>query len=194
MDILWYKNPKIIIDNYMEIIPYKHLSDIRKINAIARFAIYYAIIILLLKLDTKFLSVSVIILLASYSASFSEKFSIEESNEECTKPTDDNPIMNFTMGDYYENPDKPKACKTEEVKDEITEKFNKKIVNDPFDLFDRKINQRQFVTLPTTTIVNDQNSFAQALYGGFGECKDENKNCARFVDNRYHHARYNYTY
>jgi hypothetical protein len=55
MENTWYKNPKVLIDNPYQFFPSKNMKRVDIINAMARFAIYYAIIIIVLKQDLKWL-------------------------------------------------------------------------------------------------------------------------------------------
>ena len=52
------------------------------------------------------------------------------------------------------------------------------------DLFGRYNSQRQFYTMPSTTVPNDQKSFAEWLYKTPETCK-ENSLCLKYEDNRY---------
>jgi hypothetical protein len=45
MTELWYRNPRILFDKYDEFFPNKNLNRIEKINSLARFAIYFAVLI-----------------------------------------------------------------------------------------------------------------------------------------------------
>ena len=56
--ILWYENPSILLNDMNVFIPTNDLSQIQKINALARFAIYYSIAIVIFKLDSKWFSVA----------------------------------------------------------------------------------------------------------------------------------------
>ena len=65
MEDLWYNNPKILTQNYFEFFPNKNLNKNQKINSMVRFAIYYAVLLIIFKQDNKWLSISVIIVLLS---------------------------------------------------------------------------------------------------------------------------------
>jgi hypothetical protein len=66
MSEVWYENPEILLNNLQQFIPNKKLSKIDNINSIARFAIYLAIFILLLKFNNIFLILPLLILFISY--------------------------------------------------------------------------------------------------------------------------------
>ena len=194
---LWFNDPKILISNLTQFFPTPNLSKTEKINALARFGIYYGIIIILLQKDVRWLSITFIILIVSYILGYYEKFeptkknsSSDNTNNMCVMPTQKNPFMNFTLDDMINNIDRKDACDYEDVKKEIRDEFKKDIVPDPADLWGTKISDRQFFTMPWTTIVNEQTPFANWLYGNSGECKHMGLNCDKNRDNRYHHSRY----
>lgn len=190
MSNLWYNNPQILLDDWAEFIPSNDLDNVEKINAIARFAIYYSFLIFIFKQDSKWFSVSIVLLIISYSLGYYEKFEEIKSVGTCVKPTKKNPFMNFTLDDYINNPDRQSACSYDKSKDKMRKEFRKDIVPDPADLWGQNISDRQFFTMPWTTVVNNQTALGKWLYGNAGECKNLGLNCDKNRDNRYHHGRY----
>lgn len=191
MSKIWYNDFNVLFKNYDQFYPHQSQNNVEKKNALARFAIYYSIIILLSGGNKKWLAVSVVILLYTIYQKV-EKFTNKEVK--CVKPSKDNPLMNFTLDDYYKNVKRGPACKTNEVGDEISKQFNEGVVPDSFDLYDRKINQRQFYTMPVTQVINNQKEFAEDLYGDIGVCKAFGKDCAKHLDTKYHPTRSVYSY
>jgi hypothetical protein len=194
MSKLWYNNPKVLFDNMHEFFPNNDLTREEKINAIVRFSLYYSVLVIVFQQDTKWLSISVLLLIVSYGLGYYEKFEEIKKKESCTKPTKENPFMNFTIADLTDNPDRPPACPYDDVKDDIKEQFSKSVLPDPADLWGKSISQRNFFTMPWTTATNDQTALAKWLYGKSGECKNLGKNCDKNRDNRYHHSRYYINY
>ena len=97
---------------------------------------------------------------------------------ECTPPSKNNPFMNVLMSDYTTQPEKPEACATDsDIKKLINENFDFNLYKDTDDLFDRKNSQRQFYTNPSTTIPNDQDSFAKWLFKSQPTCKEDTIEC-----------------
>ena len=190
MSALWYNNPKILLDDWHQFFPNNNLSRDQKINAIARFAIFYSLLVLIFKQDTKWLSISVVLLIISYCLGYYETFEQDNKNPSCVKPSKNNPFMNFTMGDYINNVDRLPACDYDDVKEEMRNEFRKDIVPDPADLWGTNISDRNFFTMPWTQVVNDQSGFANWLYGNSGTCKNEGIGCDKNRDNRYHQSRY----
>ena len=183
---LWYKNPKILTKDLYEFFPQNNLDKSRKINAMVRFAIYYAILLIIFNQDTKYLAISVIIVLISLFLGKSEKFGeLEKSKENCTLPTKENPFMNFNITD----PNKKPACRYDLVKKEMRDNFRSKIHIDSNDLWGRFISDRNFYTMPNTQIVNDQTGFAEWCFGKSGSCKMNGVGCLKVRDPVYHRGR-----
>lgn len=95
-----------------------------------------------------------------------------------TRPTAANPFMNVLLDEIKYNPTRPSA-------DPIVDPNNKIILDDffriqwnsdPTDVFGRSQSQRQFYTMPSTSIPNDQGSFQNWLYLIPGKtCKEGNR-------------------
>lgn len=101
----------------------------------------------------------------------------------CKQPTKDNPLMNINIGD---NPNQPPPCKhTKDIKQNINDKFNYNLYRDVDDVFERYNSQRQYYTMPATTVPNNQTEFAEWLYKSPPTCK-ESSLCLRTEDKRYH--------
>lgn len=192
MTDLWYHNPKILLKNIDQFFPNKNLNRLEKINSLARFAIYYAILLVLLGQDTKWLSISVVILIISAFLGTTEKFvSLTNTDDiqNCTEPTKENPFMNYTLGDLMEKSDRPKACKYEDSKNKIRKEFRSHLYSDTSDLWGKYISDRNYYTMPNTEIVNNQKGFAKWCFGNSGKCKTTGKNCLKQRDPTYHRGR-----
>jgi hypothetical protein len=198
MSDYWFNNISLLFQNINEFFPNKEYNKVQKVNAIARLAIYYSILIYLLKLDTKYLSFSFCLLLLSYYLgyvdTFEDNINKENNTQKCTEPTDSNPFMNFTISDQIMNPNRPQACPIDSVRKKQIKKYRLSAYPDPKDLFGKIVTDRNFYTMPSTTIVNDQEGFLKYLYGDFGKCKSEGKDCLKHRDNRFHRGRYYYQY
>lgn len=111
--------------------------------------------------------------------------SIENTSKECTKPTISNPFMNFTMSDRMTFDkdgsiyNRPPACDTNdpEVKKLIDSSFNNNLYKDTSDVFGKMNSQRNYYTMASTSIVNDQESFSKWLYLSPMSCKENQENC-----------------
>ncbi len=116
---------------------------------------------------------------------------IDHQKSTCRRPTVDNPFMNPYITDYN-NGDPPAACNAddEEIKDEMTVNFNHELFRDVDELWERENSQRQFYTIPTTAIPNNQVEFAKWLYYIPKTCKEDQNNCLRYEDLRFKHNPY----
>jgi hypothetical protein len=188
MEEFWFNKPNVLIStkSLHKFIPTNNMTYTEKLNAVARFSIYYFLIIMFTSKNIMWLSVSVSILLFTICVSRVEKFT-ETSKKKCTMPTKDNPFMNFTIGDYHVDPSRLPACDPfdKDVKRDIKNHFNHNLFRNSNDIFNRDIQNRQWLTQPVTEVVNDQKKFAEWLYGSDGECKSAGINCLKNLDMRY---------
>lgn len=132
--------------------------------------------------------------LPTASVQDASKKSIErlENVTDCTKPSIDNPFMNVTMGDYlnvnseYAIVDRPQACDLNDptVKREADTYFNNNLFRDVNDVFGKTNSERQFYTMPSTTIPNRQDEFAKWLYLNPKTCKEDQNFCTPYEDLR----------
>ncbi len=94
---------------------------------------------------------------------------------ERTPPTSRNPFMNILLDDIKYNPSRPEAAPINHpaVSQTMDDYFRIQWFSDPTDVFGKTQNQRQFITQPSTTVPNDQGSFANWLYKIPGKtCKE----------------------
>ena len=92
-----------------------------------------------------------------------------------TPPTSRNLFMNVLLDEIKYNPDRPEAATVGNptVKQTMDDFFRVQWFSDPTDVFGKNQNQRQYVTQPSTTVPNDQGSFADWLYKIPGKtCKE----------------------
>ena len=69
MNNLWYKNPKILIENMSSILPNKKNSNNENSNSVARLSIYFMIGVLLLNLNPNLVVISLFLFYYSYKIS-----------------------------------------------------------------------------------------------------------------------------
>ena len=126
-----------------------------------------------------------------------EKLELEERPDDtdgrCMEPTLDNPFMNVTMKDYMNFNkdgslvDRPPACDPNDpkIKQKMDEAFSNNLYRDVSDVFGKTSSQRNYFTMPWTTIPNKQDEFARWLYLSPKTCKEDQDNCLRYEDIRY---------
>ena len=96
----------------------------------------------------------------------------------CTKPSINNPFMN--INEITDKRDKPGAClyyddpKTAAT---VETDFGYNLYRDVSDLYNKRNSQRQYYTMPSTTIPNEQTAFAKWLYLSPPTCKEDNLRC-----------------
>ena len=111
---------------------------------------------------------------------------INNINYSCKKPTKDNPFMNPDIDDYEKN-EPVVACNTddEDIPEKITKSFKEDMYLNYDDTFEKKNFQRQFLTIPNTTIPNHQTEFAEWLFKTDEICKENQEKCLKYTDIRY---------
>lgn len=92
-----------------------------------------------------------------------------------TLPTARNPFMNVLIDEIKYKPKRAEAVSINDpsIKVTLDDFFRTEFNRDPTDVFGKTQSQRQFVTMPSTTIPNDQDSYQKWLYGIAGKtCKE----------------------
>jgi hypothetical protein len=100
-----------------------------------------------------------------------------------TDPTAANPFMNVLISEISDNPYRNPASSVQgvRVKAQLDDYFDTMFASDPGDVFNHTQSQRQWYTMPSTTIPNDQGSFANWLYRVPGQtCKEGNQEACVF--------------
>ena len=196
-DIFWLNDPTILFrnNNYYKFVPTPGMSYTQVLNALTLFFIYLTILFLLIYSDSKCIYVPIIglvIIIILYYAQRNEEKNIKQQQQEnfndgdkkepYQMPTVDNPMMNITLADLMDNPERPAAYP---INNKISEQIDDLLFHDPNDVFNRRQAQRPFYTMPVTTIPNDQTSFAKWLYPLPPTCKENQQQCLRYEDIRF---------
>lgn len=205
-DLFWYDNVEVLFqgDRLTEFFPTKDQTLEERLNSIMRLSIYIAVLLFLHHKNYKYLSIALGVgMLTIYvyrnnpmkapttSTTRLETMTSDLKGEKCTKPSDDNPFMNATMKDYMNIVDgrivdRPPACEITDpdIKKEMDTAFEKNLYRDVDDVFGKFNSQRQFFTMPSTTIPNDRESFQRWLYDSPKTCKEDQDFCLRYEDVR----------
>ena len=179
---IWFKEPIdfFSFSKLFEVYPSEELNMEERLNAYLRLAIYLSLGYYIASRDVKVFSVPVIVMILSYVyyMSVHENYvQYEQLRNEpqmrgktakgCEYPKEDNPFMNVLMNEYVENPQRNEACDVDnvKVKNLINDKYYKDTYRDIDDVFDKKSSFRNFYTMPNTTIPNNQEDYANWLYG-----------------------------
>lgn len=213
----WLQNPKVLInkDNFYKIIPTKQMNKIQVLNTLTRLFIVLFLLIIIFSSNNQYIIIPIIAIIIIILIYFIDKkrynrfenFNNSIDNESiipndnnnnntkintiCYQPTMENPFMNLTLNDIIMYPDRPEACNLEDLR--IQKKLNNFLdnIDNVDDLYNRNSNQRAFYTMPSTTLPNNQKSFAEWLYKTPETCKENQNNCLRYEDIRF--SRYNPT-
>jgi hypothetical protein len=92
-----------------------------------------------------------------------------------TIPSPRNPFMNVLVDEIKYNPMRPEAKSVDDpvVKSTLDDFFRVNWYSDPTDVFGKSQSQRSFVTMPSTTIPSDRESYQNWLYKIPGKtCKE----------------------
>jgi hypothetical protein len=95
-------------------------------------------------------------------------------NKVCVKPTKDNPFMNPNILEVSNLDYSACDINNKRIKNGIDDYFKTPVYKDVIDIYDRKFSERQFYTMPATTIPNDQESYVNWLYSRGKSCKENN--------------------
>jgi len=90
-------------------------------------------------------------------------------------PSARNPLMNVLVDEIRYNPGRPPAASVLDpsVKVSLDDFFKTEFTRDPTDVFGRSQSQREFITMPSTSIPNDVESYQNWLYKIPGKtCKE----------------------
>ena len=179
------------IDNLNELFnpvlyPNINMSIEEKINAIIRLILFTGIIATLIFNDSRYILFILIIMLISiliYNYQIDKNKKIEKylndndldiiNNEKCVKPTHENPFMNPSL---IGKNNKYDSCSIENkhIKDNIDYFFNKNVFRETDDIYDKSLLDRQFYTVPSTSIPNNREKLASWLYERGPSCKENN--------------------
>ena len=97
--------------------------------------------------------------------------------KECRLPTDENPFMNPMISDYGTQNTKKPICdyyNNKAIHKMVDDKFLDGLYQDVNDIFGKNNSQREFYTVPVTSLPNDQGNFAKWLYSTPPSCKEGN--------------------
>ena len=103
---------------------------------------------------------------------------VVKSKKKCVDPTLNNPFMNANL--ITDRRDRSAACPyydNEKVAAKVEADFDFNLYRDVSDLYNKRNSQRQYYTMPATTIPNEQTSFAKWLYQSPPTCKEDSIRC-----------------
>ena len=235
-ETIWFEDLKGFVDpeNLARFFPIQKTSLAEQLNAILRFSLYFALILLVAGRGSYVLFIPIAVaggtymmyiagsednrgsrdirgsqdiqegMSASTASTASNGTTSEPSKKKpegsalegrCTRPTKDNPFMNVLITQDANGVVRGPACDIQDPA--VAEKAEAlffaprdsggggiggigPVPRDVDDIFGRNTSSRQFVTNPATSTPNDQNAFAQWLYGTAPVCKGANRPACQF--------------
>jgi len=195
----WLNNYKILFygNSIIEFFPTIDMSLIEKLNAIFRLSIYLSVLLYLFTGNYLYFYIMIIVGIFTIFIFYNQRDNIElyfnsipNSNDNVSvsrivekvtdvEPTTENPFMNINLiTDNKEKPAAPSSWNDTPVQKEIDDKFNFNLYRDVGDLYGKSNSQRQYYTMPSTTIPNEQTSFAKWCYSVGPTCKEDSIYCS----------------
>lgn len=194
-DKFWLNDYSILYtgNKVTEFFPTTSMNLAEKLNALVRLSIYLGVILFIIKSSYLYLYIPLITIGTSVVIykTYSKKEGYQqnqlapfkkERKHKKVKPTVDNPFMNINLiTDDRKREGATLSFDKPKVKEEIEDKFNYNLYRDVSDLYGKNNSQREFYTAPSTTIPNDQTSFAKWCYSTGSTCKEDTIKCASFT-------------
>lgn len=197
-DPIWIKNFFILFkpNRLIEFFPNKDQTLEERLNSVVRLGIYTSILLILYKRNWNYSFIIGIVLLVSYTIynnqgketkSVDDIQALIEKPKKAikVKPTQQNPFMNLRPDDFTNNPHKEEAPEyhqdtreAHDIKEDIDNKFIHNLYQDFDDAYSSNNSRRNFVTMPVTTLVSDQEKYLDFVYGGYKDnCKSTKEAC-----------------
>lgn len=187
MDNFWLSDYKILFKN-SGFFPNKDMTRYQILNSFVRYSIILILLFFLIKSNFNWYYFPLSIIIGTTLLYLIESLTKKTQNEiiyKCKTPNINNPFMNVLA--TQEKNELP-ACKKSDLNiKNMTDNFYKfNLYQNSDDLFNKKHLDRQFYTMPSTTIPNNQHEFSNWLYKIPENCKNDNKNCLEYQDIRFH--------
>lgn len=187
MDNFWLSDYKTLFKK-QAFFPNKDMTRYQILNSFVRYSIILIILFFLIKSNSNWYYFPLSIIIGTtllYIIESNTKNNKNDTNYKCNTPNINNPFMNVLA--TQEKNDLP-ACKNSnlDIKNMADNFYKLNLYQNSDDLFNKKHLDRQFYTMPSTTIPNNQLDFSNWLYKTHENCKHDNKNCLEYEDIRFH--------
>ena len=184
----WFHKPSELFrsDRITSFWPTSSQSPAERINSSTRFILYLSCILYLINRDPRILLLAAMVIGALYVFDKSGAIkSIQSDGVDCQPPSLDNPMGNFLMSDFSDNPTRAPACYYPTVEKEVGDTLDNTIQFDGNKSrgytpdAQRNVFARQFVSMPVTSAAGDQTAFAEWCYGKkfSPTCRDDSSKC-----------------
>ena len=184
----WLINYKELF-NKTEFFPKRNMTRNEILNSLTRYSLIMVVIFFLIGSNGNWYYLPIGIIIGSIILFLidlpdqTDKKDLEEKNKSCREPNINNPYMNVLV--TQDNVNLPNCDYDKEITDKVDEFYKFNLYQNSDDIFDKKNLERQFYTMPISTIPNKQIDFANWLYKLDGNCKHDNVRCLEYEDERY---------
>lgn len=183
---LWINNPSGLFTSqtWQKFVVTKDMDVSTALNSVVRFTVYFSVLLFLGTSKTQYLLAIPFVLVVTviFSKVFPTTRDIETfispatsvvQAKKYTLPTNNNPFMNVLLTEIIDSPDRPDAAPitSKAVKKQMSKAFQhtSEIYMDTSDRFDQAQSMRNFHTLQSATVPNNQDGFLEFLAKGMDE-------------------------
>lgn len=205
----WIYNPYALIESITKIWPKNEMNFTAKLNAISRLIFILTSLGYLFTRNLKIVIsgiVTLLVIVLYYKIEYPKREKEnkkkegfegienleQEMNNIFTSPTNKNPLMNVNLDEYKLNPNRNMAepAFEEVVEDKINDaalnfidnELDNTLIKDLGDATNFENSMRNFYTMPSTTIPNNQKAFSEFCYGNMKSCRDgEYEQCSKIA-------------
>ena len=203
-DAVWYQDLRVLFGSsrWYEFWPTVDQTFSERINALTRFVLYATILMYVVRrnLTHVLVGLAIVAILAfihygkgdeieTFSdndisgmddgifSDFKAPDDVQPDGNGCVRPTTNNPFGNVLLTD---NPGRSAACPYNDVEKEVKDKFNERLYRNVNDVYEKANSQRQFYTMPVTSIPNDVETYREFVFGIKKNCKTNPKDCTGY--------------
>jgi len=204
-ETIWIKDFNILFkkEKLFKYFPLNSYSNYEKMNSMMRFTLYISILLSFLYKNLNYFFIFILCGLVTFLMHMNEekkqdkelkenlenydkikndpdikkhKINHKKYLKKCVLPSRENPFMNVLPTDNRKRKSACKSYNDEKIKKLIDDKFSKGLYKDINSIYNNENSQREFYTMPNTTVPNNQGDFANWLYGVPKTCKEGNGN------------------
>lgn len=169
----WVSDPLILFQRPTEFVYNPVHSEVRNVNTMARFAILWSVVTYAVTRNRLVIFVGVLSLLLLSGTGGRKSYFLDTQDatyrKNCQLPSKDNPLANPQPSDIGAGTKMP-ACVSSNVKDKIAYALNNQEITSqvPTQSYDSNayLMDRNFHSVPASTVPSDREAFMNVLYGG----------------------------
>lgn len=200
-DPFWLNDFSVLFkkNQIAQFFPTSDMTLIEKLNAMTRLSIFLSILLYLFTRNYHYFFIMIAIMIFTVFIFKTQKNNVElflnsidnspineinnkvfiDEHKEKIEPTVNNPFMNINLiTDDKTKPSAPRIWNDPQMKDNVEDKFQYNLYRDVADIYNKNNGQLNYYQMPSTTIPNEQTSFAKWCYATGPTCKEESKYCS----------------